>query len=275
AKDTNGILQNDETQNEEKTDFRTDGTAAPLIWEKMQGKGTQEPAVEAHVLQDTAGNRAEVGANGAHSFLVLRYSKADYRTGKMHRYRLAMGFFPRFDVNDEAQVALSMTIPAALHDESKSVSSTGRSYKITEAQVNAIINEAPKEVDRGYNKISHNCTTFVVNMLKLAGVADSGIKEEYLDIGDDEKLLPLAGVRAAYGLSDIRATMLRRMGSKDISYAREGQQLVTYRDMVQFEQSLQYDGKELVGYGPGMLGEQLRTINAEEGTAGTSVSIAA
>lgn len=248
------------TQEAQALDFRTDNTKVPIIWEQAQGYGIQDPVVEAHVLQAKPGDRTEMGM--AHSFIVLRYSKVDYRTDKERRYRLAFGLNRRTAIDMSVEFGYNVTIPGALVNDGDMPSNTARSYNATPEQVNTILNEAPKEADKGYNFIHHNCTTYVVNLLKAAGLADPGIQEEYLDLESSEMKLPAAKTKGGFQIGKTRDTLMSRMDRDDFNYGREGKKLVGYEDIERFESSFNFEENEFVGYGPGMLGEQIRTMNA-------------
>ncbi|MEG0179459.1 MAG: hypothetical protein RR654_07895, partial [Oscillospiraceae bacterium] len=260
---------------EQEQGLKNDPTKAPIVWEQAQGTGYQDPTVEVHTQPGDMFSNLEGTNTTANSFVVLRYSKQDYGTGHVRRFRLAFGFAPRVEVDHDVMLGLAATIPGELQNQANARSSVGKSYSISEQQVDAILSAAPKEADKGYNLITHNCTTFAVNILGEVGVSDGGLQQQYTDMsGELEQALPMAAARGARRLEGLREDMLNQMDDNDYSVARQGKKQIDYKDMERFESSLNYDGPaSLVGYEAGMVGEQLRGINAAGGNAG-SVAIA-
>ena len=248
----------------------------PLVWEHLSAADPdRKPELTIMVEQpkpgsDVAYDNGEMG----HTMLGLAYTRRNRLTNRDQRYRLQYGFYPQGGfTNGDATVAMAggAILPGMLKDDYDHNYSISRTYEIDNAKVNAVLRASEQYANGGYGYYKRNCTTFVVDMAKLAEVPVANELEEDEMRFDAGTSLQINGSNAfQFGGRYIVGSMLEtKLQKNDVNYANFGQKMATLEDRERYYNTAQVFSGSKEGYSPGSVGEQLRA-SKQGGTLGAS-----
>ena len=251
----------------------------PLVWERLSAADADE-APRMSILVDQAKAGSSVATHNhemGHSMIDLSYSRHNNITGRKERYGLRYGFYPGGgNLGQNAQVALGAgaIMTGQLIDDWGHSYSIGREYNVTAEQVNKVLRASERYAEGGYGFFKRNCTTFVVDMAKEAGlsVAEKDLKEEEMDFDADYNAsINLSNAFALGGRYIAAMGLEEKLKKNDLTYANFGQKMATLEDRDRYFKTAPIFSGIKKGYSPGMAGEQLR--NSAEGGTLTSKSL--
>ena len=267
------------TDDEDETRILSDTRRGPLVWEKLTAGDPEDPP-ELCIMTVQGKRGSTIAANGidggeyGHSLIGLSYSRYNKFTKRKERYQLRIGY--NLGAGTMASMGLKLVglIGASgagqIKDNTDSSFDVGRKYQIKPGDVNRILKAMSKYSDGGYNSYKRNCTTFAVDMAKLAHVpVGDEVKEETLEIANGANaVLNLVSGIGYSGYKGAKNDMKKRMGKTDKSYANFGQKLYTEEDYKNLKSSYKNQTEFIhKGYSPGVLGETLREQKDGELTA--------
>ena len=264
------LIQNEHDEEEILSDVRR----GPLVWEKLSAGDPEDPP-EVIIMMKQSKRGSSVAYEGddmGHAMIGLSYSRYSKITKRKERYQLRMGFYPGANMTNPANQAMMMTgalMPGELQDDSDHSFDVARRYKVKPGDINKILKAAENYADGGYGFFKRNCTTFVVDMAKVANLPMlKDTKEEELQFKGMRKW-EVYSVGALSNLFDHQAvdTMTSRMNKNDETYQNYGQKLYTKKDVERYHRTKNTGDLVYKGYSPGQTGEDIRWSDTGELTA--------
>ena len=257
----------------------TDLRRVPLVWEQpIPDDPNQPPTVTLEVEQaregEAIGSAAVDGKKFSgemgHAFIRLNYTKKDPITGQPQRFRTSFGFYPKGGfVGPAASIAMyteNLMIPGQLKEDNGHAATVGKTFELTNKQFNKIVLAAQAYEKDGYNYFNRNCTTFVRDVAKEAGLDVDGLFKQ-VDLTSDTVGVGLGALGSeVVGLAApighfARRDIVSKAGKDDYSYQRFGQKMLNVEDVERFEKvSHHLTGfySRAKGYAPGHAGESIR-----------------
>jgi len=250
----------------------------PLTWEHpVSGDTSAPPQAYIHVRENESSKFTDV-ESGGHSYMSLEYSRYSKGRGGRRRFRTDFGFYPSFNSDKVGMIGVygqGGTVPGKLLNENALDSDVSRKYEIDYEQAETIVDQASTYEEGGYNFVKRNCTTFVRDMAKAAGLptqlpAKEGEKQDE-DIFKEEKwntetfdslrtgAARFAGLfhKTNSGLDYLQA----HKGKADLRY-NANKSLVTEEDITRYVDSRKKGGIEYKGIAPGQTAERMRRSHA-------------
>ena len=240
----------------------------PLVYEReILDDINQSPTITLHFKQGHAGRGVAFTSDfkAGHAFITLKYTKQDPLTQKNKRYQTTVGFGTQADsLTGGAQLLNGMYVPSIVHDDFGDYADISREYPITNKQFNKVVLAAQAYEAGGYQLMERNCTTFVADMAKAAGLQDeiSAFLQEADFIVEPNILFPL--VVPGVLLAGPAATQIGKygaykdIGKKNYEYGRFGQDLYSKGEIKRIEK-MKLNAR-LYGYDPSSSGEALRKL---------------
>ena len=232
-------------------DILDDIRRVPLVWEKSI---PENPDQKPYLLVKV--KKAE-GLEYGHVFLSLCYSRMNPLQKKMERYNAQFGFYPKDKLINCISGTLKETqtsalIPGILKNDETHDFDMSKKYVVNNKQINQILTESETYENGGYSLIKRNCTTFVAEVTKNAGVKTESIfreedfeMQEYLWIankaGIGRMLMPFAN-------QIVKNEIMKETQEDDFSYNRFGQKKATKEEVERMEKTSKLSS--LVGYSP-------------------------
>ena len=257
----------------EDEEVYSDVRRGPLVWEKLTaGDPEDPPEVAIMVEQSQRGTGYAMGEGPlqkiGHAFIGLTYSRYNKMTKRKERYQLRMGFYPGMKTSANTMLAMmnGAMIAGGLSNDSTHGYDIAKRYKVKPGDINKILRASETYADKGYNVISRNCASFVVDMAKVAN----------LSVGDELKATEFTvatGVKSMAVESGMAASkagyywtanmMTGEMNKPAMNYMNFGQKKLTKEDIKNYYKTSGSSSVIKKGFSPGNIGEQLR--NMEEG----------
>jgi len=248
----------------------SDTRRVPLIFERpLPEDPNQDPTISFAFSQGNEGDPTSYAENGTgHGQIILNYSKINPLTGKLQRYGLSIGFFPKGGFGSKnielSQYLNGLKIPAVIGDDWDKAYATKKTFKANNKQINKIILASQNYDKDGYNSITRNCSTFVADMAKLVGIDVSSIMQEVdftTDRSKDSLKLKLLGApgMALLGPQFTRLAkrdILKKVGKKDLGYKNFGQDMLNAQDVERLW-TLDFNTR-MKGYSPSHTAESIR-----------------
>ncbi len=251
-----------------------DTSRVPMNWAmETAGDPEKEPTVTVAVPSDM--NEQGEYAHGNHAWMRLNYTRREPSFGRRTRYKIDVGFGPRGGLghgggvtnalrSGGAQAAHGALIPGELWDERNSTYAAGKDYPVTNRQINQILLEAERYPAGGYNLLSRNCTTFVAEVTKNAGINTSDILQKgALRLGGALALEPLVSMVSPVTKLLSGATYLKKTSNEDLSFARYGEKQLTEDELKRMQQD---NGTKLEAYDPTTTMQRIMEIQQEDKT---------
>lgn len=257
---------------DENQDIYSDTRRPPLVWEKpIPEKTDVPPEIEIDINRVQEGGRKSVEdgyddmKNNSHASVALYYTRTSRQTGKTERYMVRVGFYRRGGFDKGALTASQLTgtfVPATIRDNSDLHTVIGKRYRTTNKNINKVIKAMPEYVSGGYQMFKRNCSTFVMDMLKVAGINDNSLEETSSTVNAGIWLggSAVSGIAGLVGSQKYKDETLKpKFGKVDDSYLRFGQQQITGDE---FKNAGGNDiFMSMSGYSPNALISQIREGN--------------
>lgn len=251
--------------------IENDSRRIPLVWEqKIPENPDQPPQISLMIDQPKEGSANSMnGSEMGHAMVGLFYSRLNRYSGKMERYRLKYGFYPKGGfVNGTATYTMLMSgmlVPGQLIDDRDHPYSVARTFEITNEKVNQVLRMSENYAQGGYGYFKRNCTTFARDSAEEAKVNAGTIFEETdVNVSTNPGLTALlTGGLLGAGLanSGMNEGMLNHIYNKskvkDLSYAGFGQMMATTDDIERASKSRSLN-ERMRGLAPGIAGENIR-----------------
>ncbi|MBQ3797612.1 MAG: hypothetical protein II842_15270 [Butyrivibrio sp.] len=253
------------TDSDDEQNILYDIRRAPLVWEKLTaGDPDDPPEVTIMSKQSIVGSRATDPYGGmGHAMIGLAYSRFNKATGRKERYNLRIGFHPGGGAQKMANhvmMTANALMQGQVRDDSDFVYHIARKYTVKPGDINRILRAAETYADGGYGYYTRNCTTFVVDMAKLANIpiADETGQDaiSFQGLVSNSANVLMGGANSAYYLA--ANNIADKFQTKDKSYQNYGQKLTTKEDLDRYYDTAQNNTLIKKGYSPGALGEDLR-----------------
>ena len=243
----------------------------PIVWERTSPDDPEKKPEISLVVQkasesgDASTNKLEMG----HSMVGLSYTRLNKLTGKKERYKLQYGFYPSggfFSQSGQITALNGAVIPGTLVDDTGHAFSISKTYEIDNKKVNDVLKDSETYADKGYNYYNRNCTTFMVEMAKTAGLPiASEFKETEMNFGKlvDAGMVVSGGIGYAVNASALE-NFESKLQRKDLSFERYGQKMATLEDLESYKKSNSFL-PEMIHYGfsPQQIGNQLEQTEDE------------
>lgn len=248
----------------------------PLVWERVTA-GDPEQQPELSIMVDQAKAGSDIGREGGemgHTMVGLAYSRMNKLTGRKERYALQYGFYPKggfIGSNQTVAMAGGALMPGMLLDDYGHPYTISRTYAVDAKKVNDVLRASEQYPDGGYGYYKRNCTTFVVDMAKTAGLSiGSELIEDEMRFDTKSDAAINISNAFQYGGRYIVGSMLEsKLQRNDVSYANFGQKMATLEDRDRYYNTAQVFSGSKEGYSPGAVGEQLRA-EQDNGQLGAS-----
>ena len=258
----------------EEMDILSDVRRGPLVWEKITaGEPEDPPEIVLMLAQGKRGSSVALdGKKMGHAMIGLNYSRYNKITKKKERYHLRMGFYPGANMQNlttGAMVNTGAIVAGQLKDDFNTSYDVARRYQVKPGDINRVLKAAETYADRGYGAYKRNCTTFMVDMAKVANLpVAQDLKEQEMQF----KGVGLWGVFAGGGVSNFGAfgaanEMTSRLDKDDKTYQNFGQKLYTKEDVNRYYRTAATITNIPKGYSPGQTGEDIRWRDDGELTA--------
>ncbi len=251
----------------------------PLVWEyATAGDAYDKPEISFKIQQPVQGKtKASKGSDVGHSFISLSYNRYNVAADRMIRYKVEYGFYPKGGFNGAfygAAMGAGGNIPGELQDDAYHRYNISRSYSVDTDKINAVLRESEGYASGGYNLYKRNCTTFIVDMARTAGIGLSDeIKESEFNMGARfDAALTLAGGMASLPRYMTKADMESKLSVTDMSYGNFGQGLATLQDVENLTEGQGVYASVPEGYSPAVAGEYMRA-SKDEGVTGSYIDV--
>lgn len=251
--------------------IENDTRRVPLVWEqKIPEKPDQPPQISIMVEQPKEGSADSMNGNEmGHAMVGLFYSRLNRFSGKMERYRIKYGFYPKGGfVNGTSTYTMLMSgmiVPGQLVNDREHSYTVARTFDLTNDKVNKVLRMSENYAQGGYGYFKRNCTTFARDAAEEAKVNAGNIFEE-TDVNFSTNpgltaLLTGGFLGAGLANSGMNEGMLNHIYNRskvdDLSYAGFGQKLATTDDIERASRSRSLN-KRMRGLAPGIAGENMR-----------------
>ena len=228
------------------------------------GDAEADPEISIMVEQGSRGDaKAMSKGEFGHAMIGLSYGRYNLSTNRRERYAIQYGFYPSGGMVNKSGTLMMIggaTVPGELRDDYRHHYDVARRYKAKPGDVNKILRASETYADGGYGYFKRNCTTFTVEMAKLANlsIGNEAEIEEMRFGGLKAGAAELAAGTSMAGYLGAANNISAKLNEKDLSYANFGQKMYTKADLDRY-----YDtaiNSEIVrkGYAPSGVGEVMR-----------------
>ena len=270
----NGFLSDKDAPKDKNGNIQVydDVTHVPLVWEFVTAGDTKEsPEMSINVEQPAAGKtKTSSGIDVGHTFISLTYNRFNGSTNREERYKLEYGFYPKDGFGGLGLTMAQGTkavIPGMLKNDRGHDYNISKRYNITTEKVNDVLKASEKYSAQGYNVFTRNCTTFAVQMGRLAGipVADKMEESEY-EMGNAARVgATFVGGLAPTARYTSEIDFEKLLSEDDLGYENFGQKMGTVDEINRFKNSREVMPHTPRGFSPAVAGEMLRRDKGEEG----------
>lgn len=233
----------------------------PVVWETPVPEPVDEPPTISFAFdQGTEGDeRSRTSGGMGHGILRLKYTKINPMTNKPERYSLEMGFYPKGGAismsGDAAQVIKGLTIPGQLRNDTGHEYSVQKTFTVTNKQINKVLLLAQNYEKDGYNFIRRNCSTFLADSAREAGIDMTELMRQ-VELSGKKSDVFAASLGGEMFLDMAKHNLEEGTVKTDFAYQRYGGKIVMQDDIQRFNKT-EYR-IDLKGYTPAHSAEMIR-----------------